>query len=74
MGKQGFGPIVRSRRKSKHITIEQLAELCDMSDRGISNIEREVSMPRLDTVLQICSICGINVGELSELDFREGTE
>jgi len=62
-----FGAMVRSYREEKHYSREKLAELCGISDRCISNIERGVSDPKFDTVIVICDACGIDTGLLKSL-------
>lgn len=59
-----FGLMVRKYREKKKLSREQLAEMCKISTRCISNIERGVAEPKLGTALRICYICGINTGEL----------
>lgn len=48
-----LGLILRDCRESKHLTREKLAEICDISDRCISNIERGVSNPKADTFMKL---------------------
>ncbi len=62
--KEEFGLMVRKYREKKKLSREQLAEMCEISERCVSNIERGVAEPKLGTVLRICCICGINTGEL----------
>ena len=66
-----FGTILRHYRENKNYTREALAELCDISDRCISNIERGVSEPKLGTLVKLCVICGINIGVLGTLIIDE---
>ncbi|MDE5742369.1 MAG: helix-turn-helix domain-containing protein [Oscillospiraceae bacterium] len=66
-----FGLLLRRHRENKRLSREYLAELCDISDRCISNIERGKSDPKLSTVLKLCSKCDIDVGKLSELKVEE---
>ena len=66
-----FGLLLRRHRENKRLSREYLAELCDISDRCISNIERGKSDPKLSTVLKLCSECDIDVGKLSELKAEE---
>ncbi len=49
-----MGSLIRIQRKKNEITIEKLAELCDVSSKCIGNIERNISIPRADTFLCIC--------------------
>lgn len=62
-----FGAMVRSYREKKHYSREKLAEICDISDRCISNIERGVSEPKLGTTINLCNACGIDTGLLKYL-------
>lgn len=66
-----FGSILRHSRESKNYTRETLAELCDISDRCISNIERGVSEPKLGTAIKLCTACGIDIGTLGTLITEE---
>ena len=62
-----FGALVRRYREEKHYSREKLAELCGISDRCISNIERGISNPKFDTVVKLCNACGIDTGLLKSL-------
>lgn len=48
-----FGKAVRRERNNQGLTIEQLAELVDMSERQIQNIEKGKSNPKLSTIIAI---------------------
>ncbi len=61
------GQLVREHREKKKLTIEQLAELCNVSDRCISNIERDISLPKADTLVMICRALEIDIGELEAI-------
>ena len=63
-----FGAMVRSYREKKHYSREKLAEICGISDRCISNIERGVSDPKFDTAIKLCSACDIDTGLLNSLE------
>ncbi|MCM1381379.1 MAG: helix-turn-helix domain-containing protein, partial [Muribaculaceae bacterium] len=52
--------IVRNYRKERRYSIEKLAELCDVSGRCISNIERGLSEPKFTTVLKLFKALDIN--------------
>ena len=62
-----FGVLVRNYRENKRYSREALAELCGISDRCISNIERGISCPKLDTVVDLCKACGMDIGLLAFL-------
>lgn len=59
-----FGVEVKTKRNSKNLTQEQLAELCDLSTRAISNIENGKAEPKLITILRICVICDIELEKI----------
>lgn len=59
-----FGNIIREKRKKQNLTQEELAEKCNLSTRHINSIEHGYTNPKFDTVMHICSVCGIDVGEL----------
>ncbi len=68
---QQFEILLRNYRKNQNYTRETLAELCDISDRCISNIERGVSEPKLGTLLKLCTRCEIDIGLLGSLVIEE---
>lgn len=68
-----FGLILRHYRENKNYTREILAEMCDVSDRCISNIERGESEPKLRTIIKLCRICDIDIGILSTIAAEEET-
>lgn len=61
-----FGRFIREKRKQLDYSREYLAEQCSVSDKCIANIEHGKSDPKLSTVLELCSKCHINIGELSK--------
>lgn len=62
---QHFGRIIRDRRENKRLTIREVAEMCDMSDRGLENIELGDSNPKLSNVLAIADALGLDLGDLN---------
>ena len=46
-----FGKRVRDIRINKGLTLEQAAELCCLSSKGLENIELGLTDPKLSTVL-----------------------
>ena len=62
-----FGNMIRAKRKEKHLTVEELAEKVNLSDRGLRDIESGRADPHIMNVLRICSYCEIDVGELSKI-------
>ncbi len=68
---EAMGNKIRTARTNKHLSREDLAELCSISDRSISNIERGLSEPKLVTIVKICSVLEINMNELKQF-YQEG--
>lgn len=66
-----FGRLLRKHREEKKYTRETLAEICDISDRCISNIERGVSEPKLGTLIKLCKQCDIDMRLLADLNIDE---
>lgn len=56
-------------RKSKNLTIEQLAYRSGISKGGLSEIERNMKEPRAYTILKICS--GLEISMKEFFDFKE---
>lgn len=61
-----IGRIIRSYRKKKSLTIEKVAELCDMSVRGYVKIELGDSDPKWNTLSKIITVLEIEPDELYE--------
>ena len=59
-----FGRIIRQHRERKGLTIRELAELCNMSERGLELIELGDSDPKFSNVLGITKALGLNMGDL----------
>lgn len=69
-----FGKLLRQYRTNKKYTRETLAELCDISDKCISNIERGVSEPKLSTLIKLCKQCDIDMNLLTNLNVKEDSD
>lgn len=65
------GFLIRLHRENKKYSRETCAELCDLSDRCISNIERGVADPKFSTVVKLCKTCDIDIRELYEEYLKE---
>lgn len=63
-----FGKYIRTLRQYKNLTLEALAELCDMSSKGIDNIELGKADPHLSTVRKLAAALDIDCGELNDCD------
>ena len=63
---QHFGRMVREHREALDISIEEAAALCNMSYKGLEEIELGDSDPKLSNVLNIASALGIDLGGLNK--------
>lgn len=68
-----FGRKIRDYREESDLTREQLAELCDLTDKCITKIELGRSDPKLSTVLKLCHTLNLNTGFLSQF-YTEGKD
>jgi len=62
-----YGNMIHEKRISLGLTEEKLAELCDISDREIRNIEAGVTVPRFDTVLKLARALEMDIGDFNIL-------
>ncbi len=62
-----FGRFVRKHRIQKHLTMEQMAELCDLSVRGYSDIEFGQSNPKLSSVVKIAIALDLDMNRFIEM-------
>ena len=60
-----LGRILRERRESLGLTLEQTAELCDMSYKGYEEIELGDSNPKFSTLCKIAAALKLDIGELN---------
>ena len=61
---KNFGLSVREMRRGLGLTQEQLSEQCDMHPVFLSEIERGIRNPSLNTILQLSTGLKIEAGEL----------
>ncbi len=66
-----FGEMIRVKRLERSITQERLAELADLSTRQVVAIEKGAVDPKLSTLLRVCGVLGIDIGELKYLNEEE---
>lgn len=59
--KEVIGGIIRSRRKSRKIAQEQLADIAGISPRTLRDIEKGVANPELETLMKICNVLGMEI-------------
>lgn len=62
-----LGKRIKTIRKQNKITLQQISESTGLSQPFISEIEREIKSPSIETLSKICSALGITLGELFSL-------
>ena len=53
------GSIIKNLRKTKRLSQLELAEICNISESHIKNIESGLKHPGLDVLVRICNALGI---------------
>lgn len=71
--KTTYGKIIQSKRLALKLTEEKLAEYSDLSTRHLRNIEKGLTIPKLDTVIRLGKSLGMNLGDLGTLETTEET-
>lgn len=66
--KQNFGKRLKEIRKQKKITQFQLAELANIDEKHVSNIERGGNFPRVELLEKFAEILGVEVQEFFIVD------
>lgn len=61
MDKEAIGRAIRSRRKSRRIIQEDLADIAGISLRTLRDIEKGIANPELETLLKICKALGMEL-------------
>jgi transcriptional regulator with XRE-family HTH domain len=62
-----FGFVIRGLRKSKNISQEQLADVCNLDRTYISLLERGLRQPSLSTVFSLANALSVTPSELIKL-------
>ena len=68
---QTIGASIRSLRKSKKMTLQQLSLATDLSIGYLSNLERNLNSPTLQNVQKICEVFGSSISDLLERNAEE---
>ena len=58
-----IGQRIRSLRKARGQTLEELARATDLSQPFISQIERDIKSPSIETLTKICIALGVSLAE-----------
>ena len=67
-----IGLRVKRARQAANLTQSQLAERIDRTKEAVSNIERGVNLPGLDTLQAICDVTGIPLVAVVEAIGEDG--
>ena len=59
-----FGRLVRERRERMGMSLSRAAELCSLSERGLWSIELGDVDLKLSSLLRICAVLKINLGDI----------
>lgn len=59
-----LGMRIRKARKERHVTQEQLGEICELSTAHIGHIERGTRIPSLDTLFRISQALDVSMDYL----------
>ncbi|KQV18258.1 hypothetical protein ASC97_29820 [Rhizobium sp. Root1203] len=63
-----IGKSIRELRKARRLTQRSLGELVDRSEDAISQIERGVNIPTIETLASISSALGVSLDQLMHAD------
>lgn len=58
---------LKERREERGYSVAQFAELCNVSDQAIYNIENGVNDPSLSFLIKLCSVLGCSFYELVDI-------
>lgn len=58
-----IGHRIRRLRKANRLTLEELARATDLSQPFISQIERDIKTPSIETLTRICEALGVTLAE-----------
>ncbi len=64
MSARNLGRLIREKRERCGLTVAQAAELCGLSDRGLTLIELGDVVPKLSSFIRIAAVLGINLGDI----------
>jgi len=63
-GPAPIGQRLRAARLARHLTIDQLAEATNLSKGFISRVERDQTSPSVNTLVILCDVLDIPIGDL----------
>lgn len=60
-GFESFGADIKEARKARHLSRRALAEMVNIDNRYLANIENEGTIPSLPVIIQLIKTCGLPV-------------
>ena len=61
---RNLGRLIRDKRERRCLTVARAAELCGLSERGLTLIELGDVCPKLSSFIRIAAVLGINLGDI----------
>lgn len=59
-----IGPRIRAARQARRMTIEQVAEATGLTKGFLSRVERDLTSPSVASLLTLCQVLSISIGDL----------
>ena len=56
-----IGTALKERRKFLKITQENLADISEISERTLRNIEKGLANPELESLMKLCEVLGLEI-------------
>ena len=69
-----FGESIRAARVRAGMTLRAAAEAAELTEDGLSKIERDVNSPQLGTLSRLAAVYGVQVGDLLPHSATEGPD
>ena len=63
-----IGEVIRKRRISMKLSLEEAAHLSDLSTNHLGNIERGEAVPKIDSLYKISVALNVKLSELVDID------
>lgn len=59
-----IGARLRGVRQTRRLTIDQVAEMSGLTKGFLSRVERDLTSPSVSTLLKLCDVLGLEIGQL----------
>ena len=61
-----FGARIRHAREAARLSLQELADRCELTPGFLSRVERDATSPSVSSLVRICDALGLRVGDLFE--------